>query len=410
VLRGSVASSPLELSSKPLELSSKLRLPALDGVRGLAILVIVHNAALFPDTGPGVVRLASIVAGASWVGVDLFFVLSGFLITGILLDHRGEDDYFRSFFLRRMLRIFPLYYATLFVAFAVLPQLTHIAHLAPVARLAPDGRNQIWLWTYLDNWTGPLGRDTPAFPHFWSLAVEEQFYLLWPFVVWLLAPRRLLAACAGLTVVALLARVGLRLAGADHQLAYEWTVCRMDALAIGAVVAGLLRRPDFRAWADAHRSRLAGAALALFVAGLLLTRGYPRVSFRSQSFGYSLLDVTFGVFILVAVVQDLRGRGALRRMLATRPLRSIGTVSYGMYVFHTPIKQFAEAHLVSSRLAHPGAVGPAWGLAYLVAITAGSYVAALASYHLFEKRFLALRGRVIRRPRTAEVEAEANAA
>jgi peptidoglycan/LPS O-acetylase OafA/YrhL len=389
MLRGSVASPPLELSSK-------LRLPALDGVRGLAILlVIAHNAALFPDAGGGVVRLASVAAGASWVGVDLFFVLSGFLITGILLDHRREDDYFRTFFLRRMLRIFPLYYATLFVAFAVLPHLTHLAHLAP------DGRNQIWLWAYLDNWTGPLGRDTPAFPHFWSLAVEEQFYLLWPVVVWLLAPRRLLAACAGLTVVALLARVGLRLAGANHQLVYEWTICRMDGLVIGAVVAVLLRRPGFRAWADTHLSRLAGVALGLFVTGLLLTRGYPRITLRSQTFGYSILDVTFGVFILVVVLQDLRGRGLLRRLLAARPLRSVGTVSYGMYVFHTPIKRFAEAHL-----AHPDAIGPAWGLAYLVAIAAVSYVAALASYHLFEKRFLALRERVIRRP-AASVEARA---
>jgi peptidoglycan/LPS O-acetylase OafA/YrhL len=298
-----------------------------------------------------------------------------------------------------MLRIFPLYYATLFVAFAVLPHVTH---------LAPDGRNQFWLWTYLDNWTGPLGRDTSAFPHFWSLAVEEQFYLLWPFVVWLLAPRRLLAACAGLAVVALLARIGLRFGGAGHKVVYQWTICRMDALVIGAVVAVLLRRPGFRAWADQHLSRLAGAALGLFVAGLVLTRGYPRISLSSQTFGYSLLDVTFGVAILVAVLQDLRGRGVLQRMLAARPLRSIGTVSYGMYVFHTPIRRFAETHLVSGRLAHPGTVGPAWGIAYLVAITAVSYVAALASYHLFEKRFLALRDRMVRRP-APEVEAEAEA-
>jgi peptidoglycan/LPS O-acetylase OafA/YrhL len=383
---------------EPRALSSKLRLPALDGVRGLAILlVIVHNASVFPDTGGRAVWLASIAAESFWMGVDLFFVLSGFLITGILLDSRGDDRYFRTFFSRRVLRIFPLYYATLFVAFVVL------ARFMP--SVAADGRYQIWLWTYLDNWAIPLGQGTAIFPHFWSLAVEEQFYVLWPLVVWRLGPRRLVAACAALAVAALLSRVAFRLAGASYQLVYHWTICRMDGLVVGAAVAVLLRRPGFRAWADARQPALAGAAVALFVAGALITRGYPRNTFRSQTVGYTLATVVFGMLILIVVLQDLRGRGWLRRMFGATPLRKIGAVSYGMYVFQTPIKRFAETSLLPRWFPNPAGIGLAWGLAYVVGVAAVSYATAFASYHVFEKRFLDLRARVVPPPAPATPDA-----
>ncbi|HZJ61945.1 MAG TPA: acyltransferase [Kofleriaceae bacterium] len=167
--------------------------PALDGVRGLAILlVLAHNLSPFESTRRLIDLSAGLTFDFGWVGVQLFFVLSGYLISGILLDTRGAPGYYRAFFGRRVLRIFPLYYGVLFLCLVLLP----VLGLAPDALLA-DRRHSVWLWTYLINWAEPLGAAIAVFPHFWSLAVEEQFYLVWPFVVSRTPPRRARARPSG---------------------------------------------------------------------------------------------------------------------------------------------------------------------------------------------------------------------
>ena len=175
-------------------------------------------------------------AATGWVGVTLFFALSGFLITGILLDTRDRPHAWRTFTVRRALRIFPLYYVALATAFLV---------LAPVgalpAWLLPDESHQVWYWTYLVNWSEPFGLGGPGFGHFWSLAVEEQFYLLWPLVALSLGSRRLAAVSAILVAVALGARVAILegpwTADVASSAIYRFTICRWDALALGAIVA-----------------------------------------------------------------------------------------------------------------------------------------------------------------------------
>ena len=150
-------------------------IPALDGLRGIAILlVLIHHLTIYRPEG-GLDSWIAAVPLFGWCGVNLFFVLSGFLITGILLDTRDSPVFYRSFFARRVLRIFPLYYGVLFLGFV----------LAPLLLPMPDayGRHQLWLWTYLANFAMPFGKGEPAFSHFWSLCVEEQFYLVWPFLV-----------------------------------------------------------------------------------------------------------------------------------------------------------------------------------------------------------------------------------
>src|SRR5262249_2846553 len=119
------------------------------------------------------------ILARGWMGVDLFFVLSGFLITGILLDSRGADGYFSSFYARRFLRIFPLYYGFLALWFLVLAYVFGSAYSDLFAR-----ERQVWFWSYTANWGRP--DELGALGHFWSLAIEEQFYLVWPLVVWLL--------------------------------------------------------------------------------------------------------------------------------------------------------------------------------------------------------------------------------
>ena len=364
------------------------QMPALDGLRGLAILmVLAHN---FDPAGNPVSRLARLVdhlADLGWIGVQLFFVLSGFLITGALLDTREATNRLGLFFGRRVLRIFPIYYATLLAAFAILP-LVRPAY-------APDGLHQIWLWTYLANWAEPAGRAVAAFPHFWSLAVEEQFYLVWPFVVYALAPRRFLRVATGLTVAALAIRIGLRAAGANPAAVYMWTICRMDALVAGAAVAAWLRLPGGPATVERHWRALSAVTAVIALGGVVVTRGLPRTSLATQTFGYSVLVIVFTYLLLAgvrieakAVATGRRATGGLARVLRAAPLRSVGKYSYAMYIFHVPILALFGARL---RNLVGGATNPAGALAYMAAATLVTYLAALLSYHAFEKHFLALK-------------------
>src|SRR5262249_7856054 len=213
-------------------------------------------------------------AGFGWMGVDLFFVLSGFLITGILLNARPQPHYFRNFYVRRVLRIFPLYYGVLLALFVVAPLIFSAAGLWPrvtqmLGKYASDYEviraNQAWLWLYAVNLGS--GVEWSFLAGFWSLAVEEHFYLVWPFVVWWLRSPRLIAACVGCAVLALVIRVVLWRAGwaGELRFLYEFTLCRMDGLALGALLAVLSRSE--RAWA--WLSRYAGW-VALASAGLLI--------------------------------------------------------------------------------------------------------------------------------------------
>ena len=223
-------------------ISTGERVPVLDGIRGIAILLVM----MFHFWAVGTARLSypleraySSIAGMGWIGVDLFFVLSGFLITGILLDLRRNPDYFRIFYGRRTVRIFPLYYAALTVFFLVVPMLLTHLHHQRAFDVETGTAGKLFAWTYLLNWyEGLKGFQIIPHPlqHFWSLAIEEQFYLVWPFLVLKLARRRLIQVCFGLMALGLFMRavmywIHLPIA------AYTWTICRADPLAAGAIVA-----------------------------------------------------------------------------------------------------------------------------------------------------------------------------
>ncbi|HEX6051682.1 MAG TPA: acyltransferase, partial [Gemmatimonadaceae bacterium] len=170
--------------------------PALDGVRGLAVALVLVCHVAWDFSSPSYMERGLIeVARAGWIGVDLFFVLSGFLITGILLDTRGGPKYFRHFYVRRTLRIFPLYYAILVGVFVITPLVAATRDRRWFTDIVDQ---QGWFWTYTSNvFLAVTGRweQTGILGHFWSLAVEEQFYLIWPAVVLLLSPRQLRTAC-----------------------------------------------------------------------------------------------------------------------------------------------------------------------------------------------------------------------
>jgi peptidoglycan/LPS O-acetylase OafA/YrhL len=214
--------------------------PALDGIRGLAILMVMLYHLTLPPAA-ALDRVWAGIASFGWAGVDLFFVLSGFLITGILFDAKGGKHYFRNFYARRTLRIFPLYYAVMMVLLVIVPRLP----FAHAARYAAASGDQIWYWTYLSNFA--LGWrhewNLGSLDLAWSLAIEEQFYLLWPAVVFLLGRRALIGICGAVIVAALAARTALTLWGAHPIPIHVLTPCRMDSLALGALVALAARGP-----------------------------------------------------------------------------------------------------------------------------------------------------------------------
>ncbi|HVH42258.1 MAG TPA: acyltransferase [Labilithrix sp.] len=367
-------------------------MPALDGLRGLAILlVLAHDYNLLEDAESTAGRLLGLALNSGWLGVQLFFVLSGYLITGILIDTKKADNYWAAFLGRRAVRIFPLYYAVLFAAFVVAPL---------VARAPAGSEHQIWFWTYLANWAEPFGRSVSIFPHFWSLSIEEQFYLFWPLVVRRLSPRGLAGVCFGLVILAVTSRILVRPTEIGTGAAYMFTVCRVDALALGAAGALAVRDERVRAGLLGRRTLLRIAAFALFASTFVVTRGAPRTGIWTQTFGYTVFAIVFAY----AVVDAALGRDEERfvRVLSASPLGAVGRYSYGMYVFHTPLHLLVGLPAIAS-LSGIDAHGPhgiAFSLAYFLGATAVTFVLALASYHLLEKHFLALKARIAPRVHT----------
>jgi peptidoglycan/LPS O-acetylase OafA/YrhL len=364
--------------------------PALDGLRGAAIALVLlcHFGNAWP--GAGVLDTAMREGtGLGWIGVDLFFVLSGFLITGILVDGvptgaRGAPRWLGAFLARRALRIFPLYYVAL-AAFVVLGP---AAGLVDAWTLRARGW---WYAVYLGNWAYPAKQGIPALAHFWSLAVEEQFYLVWPLVVLAARGRRLAAVAAALVAAAPFLRTLIVDSGWPVGSAYRVTPGRVDALAMGALVAVALRSVRGRA----VLSRAAWPATAAGLAGFLLfggAFGFDMHARAMEVWSHTFLAIGFGGLVAAAARAD--ERDWLGRLLAAAPLRFLGRVSYGLYVVHFFVHVAALAAL-RARPATAALLASRVGYAMYAATGAAVSVGlAVLSWNLLERRFLELKGRV----------------
>ena len=353
---------------------------AFDGIRGVAILwVILHNAtdeSLLISTPAE--HVLNALTHPGWIGVQLFFGLSGFLITAGLLEAQGAPHYFRNFYAKRALRILPLYYAVLLAFLVVLP-------LVVPFRLPYSSDGQASMWLFTANWT----HATPyGFAHFWSLMVEEQFYLFWPLVVFRLSPQRLLPVCLWIAAGSLLLRTILAAHGTYWFTLYSATSCRMDALALGGAGACVMRLPSVR---RALQDRLSGinfAVLVIFLAGIPLTHSYDRTRIVGQTLGYSLLALCCATFVTTTALADRRSHG-VQALLRWRWVRSCGRYSYAMYVFHGLLHKFIGEPLLVGRF---GERLPGWVVfVYALVLILASYLAGFCSYHLLEKHFLRLK-------------------
>ncbi len=374
----------------PLAIETGQRLPLLDGVRGLAIaLVLVNN--LYPERAAGSTldTLAVHLTDFWWVGVDLFFVLSGFLITGILYDTRTGAHYFRNFYARRVLRIVPLYYAVLALIYFVVPH-TGFATSEQLRRL----HEQRWyFWAYLANLGYALHGSTGfRTDHFWSLAVEEQFYLVWPVLVWLVERRQLIALCATAMVAGFVLRLTWLLAGMSSTWVYMLTPFRLDGLAVGAAIALLLRAPGgverLARWAPSVWRVCAPLALVL-VAAYEIPRS-ERWGVVLQVVGYPAIALAFGALLVFALTA--RPRSRMSRLLGGAGMRALGRYSYGIYVLHPLVLLFFTQRYgwAASPPALWGTRIPA-GLALFALTSVISITLGVASWHLYEQRFLALK-------------------
>ena len=375
------------------------RIPALDGVRGVAILlVLILHFSGIPSTSIGLPtsfdRAWLRFTGVGWVGVDLFFVLSGFLITSILYDAKGPAlAFFRNFYARRALRIFPVFYAMLVFLFFVLPWVIP-GEEAASAKLR---ENPFWLWFYLINiqvyldFTSLAGTNHLV-GHLWSLAIEEQYYLVWPLIVFLFGRRSLIAITAMLVVAAVAMRFAMIANGDVEIQVFVFSPARMDALAVGSAIALLVRSQQGRAFLRAVAWPVASAAFIGLVAIFIYKDGLPAFDLMVVRVGLSLLAAFFGGVVAAVVLAP--PASTLSRIFSWRPLRALGKYSYAIYVIHFPVVQILvqRTDFASDISSWAGFQLPGIIAAGLVAF-AITLALALLSWRLIETPYLNLRSR-----------------
>ncbi len=346
--------------------------PTLDGLRGLAILLVVvyHNFGFIDYFFFG------------WLGVDLFFVLSGFLITDILLKTASTPKFLSNFYIRRALRIFPLYYLFIVFCLFIIPQL----NLTFEVKYYVD--NQIWLWTYLQNWLYVFKptNGVNALHHLWSLAVEEQFYLFWPLIILIIKKPKYLFLFISIILIAV---IGLRLWIWNSQVAdiayfNLYTFSRIDGICIGCMVA-LLQKIDsnflkkYTPWIVLF---FAGINFIFFFINKQYDFSFPYLAIA----GYTTFAMMFGLLVNEAVTGETK---IITRVFTMPVLRFFGKISYGFYIFHWPVYLLLTPWLYS----HVSKYLSGNLLSFLVSLLATIVAVFISwiSYRYYESHFLKLK-------------------
>jgi peptidoglycan/LPS O-acetylase OafA/YrhL len=360
----------------PLE-GLRAYIPALDGLRGIAILSVIiwHCIPCCQTFFPG------------WAGVDLFFVLSGYLITGRLLDTVGQRGYVAGFYRNRVLRIWPLYYAVVVPFLLLIPYIRQISG----ADLTLYEQHPIGFFFFVQNWTfiryGPL--QDLSLGHLWTLAVEEQFYLVWPFVILFVRdPRRRIALFISVILIVLVTRY---IYFTSHQSGdgpvhiFYNTFFRIDSLVAGSLLCQLhrLNIPIPKVWV----TLLACAGLLTYPVVCTLAGDTSTLLPFNISGGFTLVAIAFACILHLA----LQPGHLVARLCEIRPLRWVGKISYGLYMIHMPVWIILGNKLFLSQ-------GAAWAgherlyywIVALICILV-SFLLSAISYRYYESFFLRLK-------------------
>ena len=362
-------------------------IPGLDGLRAIAYLLVFFFHAHYLESG--------------WIGVQFFFVLSGFLITGILLDMKKSlpiGGYFLKFYGRRFLRIFPLYYFYLLLMGGLTAWLISISYRPSYMETSVEQMRYAVLYAY--NFFLATVNHEPAFylEHLWSLSLEEQFYIFWPLVILFVPERfqkRLFLALIALGPIFRIAFYFIHASGefrifhpSVSEALYPLPFTHVDAFAFGAYISRYtIPKAKAQFYVLLGLIPLVGFAtqyLATGRFGVFSTFGYPLLMSEGYQFiwGYSLLNYFFAV-----IIQAVARQGMFNRFLEWSPMRYLGKISYGLYVFHQPVTWFAfdiqELGLEKSAVKPIAAI-----LAFF-----GTLLIASISYHFMEKPLLNLKDR-----------------
>jgi peptidoglycan/LPS O-acetylase OafA/YrhL len=303
--------------------------PGLDGLRGIAVIsVIVFHTLWNSPSNSTAEKLVIHAANVGWIGVDLFFVLSGFLITGILLDERESSHFFRTFYTRRVLRIVPVYAVFLLFTMWLSPAI-HAGSTEAARRLV---ETQAWYWAYLVNVffaTHGFGAAAQGTSHLWSLSVEEQFYLLWPLAVAFLPQSQLPRLAIACVFIAELCRIAIASSGASGEINYALLPTRMDTLAVGGLLACAVRDRDLLAVLVRWRRQLISIAIVLVALPLVIEHKLDNQRVLDQVFAYPGIAALCGFAVMSACETTT--------WLSSRWLRFFGRYSYGMYIWHVAV-------------------------------------------------------------------------
>jgi len=330
-------SDPQCATCRRAPINSSRRIPALDGLRGIAILLVLLWHSVFYarfESHPLLNGLLGI-GRLTWSGVDLFFVLSGFLIGGILLDNRESPNFFKTFYLRRAYRILPLYFVVVAFCFITFEAGHHGLTPRSLANWL-DGPIPWWSYvTFTQNlWMAKVGGFSRAGLNVtWSLAIEEQFYLTLPLLVRWVAPRKLIFVVVGVVLGAPILRALL-----IHHLAhggfdaYVLMPCRADGLGLGVLCAILVRKERTWNYFLAHRSWIRTMVVVLGLGVVAITfKGYALFSGALYGLEYSVLALFYTSVVLVAVTDEDK---FVKAVLCNRALTKLGIVAYGTYLLH----------------------------------------------------------------------------
>jgi peptidoglycan/LPS O-acetylase OafA/YrhL len=380
-----IAAALVEPAVRP-NLTFRARVPALDGLRGIAILAVFfyHYArGAGEHTSSTIVRAAAMVFGFGWTGVDLFFVLSGFLITGILYDTLADPGYYRKFYVRRILRIFPIYYLLLAIFLVLTPVLALHWKPAHLFFLVYLGYPATLIWPGLAGVSSMV-----AITHLWSLSLEEQFYVMWPWVISKFRnPKHILQVCALMAISALVLRSVICITGwLSVTWAYTFLLCRMDPLATGAAIAILVRGPlkdRIQVWAPFV---FVSAAIATIVICAVRRTVVPE-DLLIATVGYSIIAMMYGSLLLLA----LKKGTWLASFLSLPLLRVFGKYSYGLYLYHFPMTVILgplKEHFVA--WAHSYVIGSTIHLGFNLLV---NFLIAVASFHFIEAPIMRLKER-----------------
>jgi peptidoglycan/LPS O-acetylase OafA/YrhL len=355
------------------------KIKSLDGLRGLAIILVLlfHNFLFLK------------IANIGWIGVDLFFALSGFLITRILLNTKANPHYYKNFFIRRMLRIFPLYYVIsisciLFGYFIYAPLIT------------PITTNAAYYLTYTQNILFTLNNDfvpKTIINHFWSLCVEEHFYLIWPFIIYYLSPKKILIVSSILIILSKVISVCMVAYDLTYVPVYVFSLTRFDSLLSGSLIAVICLH-----WKYILEKYLIRSIISIsFI--MLVFYGYTFIkhngSFAALNPENAIMDSYSLIILLNSLLFSCMIAFALydnkfSRFVSNKIFTQLGKYSYGIYVYHLPIYLLLGPILkdIISTTVHSKTIG---SISSSFILTALACTVSIISYNLFEKKFMALK-------------------